>query len=281
MAAGAPSRHLTISVLAALVLLVGAAGLAGCAGEEGGATPTTSLTLPDPAPATDATTTTAATTAATTAEENPLVAPSPAAPVALPPAAPGLAPVVSRVPTTEKVVFMTIDDGMFRDPAIIGKFRELGIPFTMFLTPGYAEEDPEFFRGLQREGGTVQGHTVDHPNLLQLAPDAVRTQVCGTNDTFTRLFGTPQTLFRPPYGNTDADVQRAAASCGHRAVVLWKGSTNGGKLTMQDGPLTPGDIILMHFRDTLGADIDDVTRRVREEGFRIGRLEDWLVGTTP
>ncbi|MFZ4518502.1 MAG: polysaccharide deacetylase family protein [Microthrixaceae bacterium] len=283
MASGPSPRHLLTVTVACVLLTAGAVGLAACGDDEGAATPTTQLTLPGGSgPDSTTTTTSGGTTGGSGGTAvNPLLAPSPPAPVSLPPVAPGLAPVVSRVPTTEKVIFMTIDDGMFRDPAVIQKFRELGIPFTMFLNTGYAEEDPAFFRGLQQAGGNVQGHTINHPNLATLGAPAVRAQVCGTNDTFTRLFGTPQTLFRPPYGNTNATVQQAAASCGYRAVVLWKGSTNGGKLTMQDGPLKPGDIILMHFRDTLGADIDDVTRRAREEGFRFGRLEDWLVGPSP
>ena len=50
------------------------------------------------------------------------------------------------------------------------------------------------------------------------------------------------TLFRPPYGNSNDMVRRIAAECGYKAVVLWKGSTNDGKLTMQDVTLHPGDI---------------------------------------
>lgn len=33
----------------------------------------------------------------------------------------------------------------------------------------------------------------------------------------------------------------------------------------------------MHYRDTLNADLDDVVASARAEGFRIGRLEDYLV----
>lgn len=59
-------------------------------------------------------------------------------------------------------------------------------------------------------------------------------------------------------------------------MIHWTGSTNIGQLTMQEGELKPGDIILMHYRDTLIADLDDVAARARAEGFRIGRLEDHL-----
>ncbi len=84
-------------------------------------------------------------------------------------------------------------------------------------------------------------------------------------------------MFRSPYGATNANVQAAAASCGLKAVVLWKGSTNDGRFDLQDGTqLTPGDIVLMHFRTDLLADLQKVFEVCKEQGFAIASLEDYL-----
>jgi peptidoglycan/xylan/chitin deacetylase (PgdA/CDA1 family) len=90
------------------------------------------------------------------------------------------------------------------------------------------------------------------------------------------MFGRRPTLFRPPYGRLDNAVRHVARDCGYKAIVQWKGSTNNGRLTMQDGPLHPGDIILLHWRKTLAADLADVINRCLNEGYTIGRLEDYL-----
>ena len=213
------------------------------------------------------------TTATTT--PNPLLAPPP---TVLPELAEDdeLAPLVRRVDTTDRVVFITIDDGQVRDPAVLELLMELQVPFTSFLTEPLAEADPDYWRGTQAAWGMVETHTITHPDLRGAGATAVRREICDPADTFEELFGRRPTLFRAPYGNSNESVQRIAKDCGYDAVVHWGGSTNNGVLSMQQERLQPGDIILMHYRDTLEDDLADVVRRAREEGFTFGRLQDYL-----
>lgn len=187
-----------------------------------------------------------------------------------------LAPLVRRVDTTDRVIFITIDDGQVRDPAVLDYMLTLGLPFTSFLTVPYAEADPSFWAGTQAAWGMIETHTINHPNLREASAATQRREICEPADTFAELFGRRPTLFRPPYGNSNDSVRRIAKDCGYDAVVLWTGSTNNETLTMQDGPLEPGDIVLVHYRDTLHADLDAIMARARAEGFTIGRLEDYL-----
>ena len=107
----------------------------------------------------------------------------------------------------------------------------------------------------------------------------MQSEVCGTLDAYQTLFGRRPTLFRPPYGNTNGNVQAVAASCGYKAIVLWKGSTNDGRFDLQDGTqLTPGDIVLMHFRTDLLVDLQKVFEVCKEQGFAIASLQDYLPG---
>lgn len=233
----------------------------------------------DPPPSDSSTTSigssTSAPTTTTTNPPNDLLAPPP---TVVPPSvtADGMAPLVRRVDTTDRVVFITIDDGNIRNPSYPDHLARLGVPFTSFLTQPMAKADPAYWKSMVERGGTIQTHTISHPNLRTVGAERMRREICEPVMTFTALFGARPTLFRPPYGNSSDAVRRVAAECGYAAVVLWTGSTNVGKLTMQDVVLKPGDIILMHYRDTLDADLDDLVARVRAEGFRIGRLEDYL-----
>jgi peptidoglycan/xylan/chitin deacetylase (PgdA/CDA1 family) len=196
-------------------------------------------------------------------------------PVSLPPTS--SAPVFSRIPTTNKVIFLGIDDGLVRDPAVADLLRQANIPFTMFLVKGEADAGVDYFRQLQQYGGVVESHTITHPDLTTLSYGNVQNEVCGTLDDYQSLYGRRPTLFRPPYGNTNANVQAVAASCGLKAVVLWKGSTNDGRLDLQDGTqLTPGDVILMHFRNDLVTNLQKVFDTCRQQGFAIASLEDYL-----
>ena len=83
-------------------------------------------------------------------------------------------------------------------------------------------------------------------------------------------------LAETTYGS-DENVQAAAASCGLKAVVMWKGSTNDGRFDLQDGTqLTPGDIVLMHFRTDLLVDLQKVFEVCKQQGFAIASLQDYL-----
>jgi peptidoglycan/xylan/chitin deacetylase (PgdA/CDA1 family) len=198
-------------------------------------------------------------------------------PVALP--ATNLAPAFSRIPTTNKVIFLGIDDGIVRDPAVRDLLAQANIPFTMFLVQGQAQAGEDYFHQLQQVGGVVESHTINHPDLTKVSATQLQTEICSTLDDYQTRFGRRPTLFRPPYGFYNDNVRAVAASCGYKAVILWKGSTNDGRFDLQEGTqLQPGDIVLMHFRTDLVANLQRVFEVCREQGFAIASLEDYLPG---
>ena len=277
---GRSARRLrAVLVVTALVVVVVAGGLAVVATRSGGGTGGTGSSAGGEGPSSERSRSTASTSTPTTAPTTtapPVPTSVPGVTVGPLVGGPGPIPVVHRVPTTDPVVFITIDDGNIRNPSYPDHLARLGVPFTSFLTQPMAKADPAYWKSMVERGGTIQTHTISHPNLRTVGAERMRREICEPVMTFTALFGARPTLFRPPYGNSSDAVRRVAAECGYAAVVLWTGSTNVGKLTMQDVVLKPGDIILMHYRDTLDADLDDLVARVRVEGFRIGRLEDYL-----
>jgi len=195
----------------------------------------------------------------------------------------GLPPVVSRVPTRDKVVFLTYDDGAEKDPRFVDMVRELRLPVSMFLTdsvvgPGYGH-----FARLQSVGASVQNHTLDHPALRGLPYAGQRAQICGQQDRLRSRFGGHPRLFRPPYGAYDTATLRAAADCGISALVLWRASiTGGGDLTYLRGGhrLRPGDIVAVDPDEGSGLTLRERTvrllRRVQQAGLTVGRLEDYV-----
>jgi peptidoglycan/xylan/chitin deacetylase (PgdA/CDA1 family) len=207
------------------------------------------------------------------------VATLPVAPLATPVAATAgrLAPVYSVVPTTNRVIFLGIDDGIVQDPAVLAYLQQIHIPFSVFLVKPYAQHSLAFWTAIQAAGGTIEAHTITHPDLKKVSVARQRKEICGTLDTYQQLFGRRPTLFRPPYGSYNASVRAIAASCGFKAIVMWKGSTNDGRLDLQDGKLLkPGDILLMHWRTDLLQNLHVVVAACEAQGFTIARLEDYL-----
>jgi peptidoglycan/xylan/chitin deacetylase (PgdA/CDA1 family) len=190
----------------------------------------------------------------------------------------GKAPVLSRVHTSQPVVFLTIDDGVDRAPDAADTLRDLGIPASLFLVEHYAKRAPPYFAHVVQESGSViEDHTLDHPNMLRLNYDQQKQQICETADSFMQHFGRRPTLFRPPYGNFNDDTQRAATACGMRAILYWHALVEDGVVKYQDsGKLLPGDIVLMHFKPNFRQDAEAFLAASRAAGLQPQLLEDWI-----
>jgi peptidoglycan/xylan/chitin deacetylase (PgdA/CDA1 family) len=199
----------------------------------------------------------------------------PVQPVSLPP---NVAPVFYKVPTTDPVVFVGIDDGVWKNPETLKWLSEHHLPFSMFLYNGVINNNYGYFAKLQAAGMDVQNHTLSHPLMSKLNLDQQKAEICGAADTYGLIFGRRPTLFRPPYGDYNDITRQAAAECGMRAIVMWHATIEGGTVHFQDNltSLQPGDIILMHFRPELLQDIQTLSRQLQKDRLQIGRLEDWI-----
>lgn len=209
----------------------------------------------------------------------PLV-PPPAPPARSPVRTAGPEPVViRRVPTDQKVVFLTIDDGWDKDPQLVRFVQEFHLPVTVFLTDRATHGDYAYFRQLQQAGASIQNHTSSHPNLTRLPLAAQQREICGPQQVYAREFGAAPTLFRPPGGNYDQTTVRAAGRCGLRAVVLWGATLPATKL--RGGGIEPGQIILTHFRPHLVRDLIGLLKEIEARGYTVARLEDYIEGGEP
>jgi peptidoglycan/xylan/chitin deacetylase (PgdA/CDA1 family) len=196
------------------------------------------------------------------------------------PALPGgmRAPLLYQVPTTQRVAFITIDDGVVRRPEAEGLLRAAHVPTTLFLISTVAQEDPPFFLALQRQGALIEAHTLTHPLLRGRSYAFQKRQICASAEALAHLTGRRPVLFRPPYGEYDRTTLRAAHVCGMKAVVHWRATTNKGTVFYQspDKRLHPGDIVLMHFRPAFVADFLAVLRAIHNSGLTPARLEDYV-----
>ncbi|WP_205616677.1 polysaccharide deacetylase family protein [Streptomyces sp. OM5714] len=196
----------------------------------------------------------------------------------------GLPPVFTTVPTKEKVVFLTIDDGAEKDPAFLKMMSELKIPYTVFLTDEEIKDDYGYFKKMQARGVTLNNHTLSHPYLPGLSYEDQKREICGMQDVMEKHYGKRPTLFRPPYGNYNRDTLRAAKSCGIEYAPIWSEEVyvDHWEYREWDQDLHPGDIVLTHFRgenDWDGTMTDMVRRfldRITADGYAVARLEDYL-----
>lgn len=184
---------------------------------------------------------------------------------------------ITHVDTTDRVVFLTIDDGIVKDPAAMQFLVDNKMPATLFLVSGEFRKDPAYFAQILTVGGTISSHTMHHPELKGLSLDRQISEICNMKNAIAEELGYAGHLMRPPYGSSDENTRRAAASCGINAVVNWNSELWEGHVDILQRPgLQPGDIFLTHFRSDLLDNLIAFKAALDQQGFTIGRLEDYL-----
>ncbi|MFF2329885.1 MULTISPECIES: polysaccharide deacetylase family protein [unclassified Streptomyces] len=195
-----------------------------------------------------------------------------------------LPPVFTTVPTKDRVVFLTMDDGAEKDPELLQMMDELDIPYSAFLSDYLVRDSYGYFLEMQRLGVGLNNHTLTHPYLPGLSYSEQKREICDQQAVIEEQYGRRPTLFRPPYGNYNGDTLRVAKSCGIKAVPLWNAEAFPDHMEWREGDqeLRPGDIILTHFRgrQEWGGSMADLVRAVMktitDQGYAVARLEDYV-----
>lgn len=195
-----------------------------------------------------------------------------------------LPPVFTTVPVKEKIVFLTIDDGSEKDPALLRMMSDLRIPYSAFLSDYLISDNYGYFKQMRDRGVSLHNHTLNHRYLPGLSHTAQKHEICDQQDKLAKRYGKRPPLFRPPYGNYNRDTLQVAKSCGIRAVPLWAAEAFPDHMEWRerDSDLHPGDIILTHFRGredwkgTMPDMIRRVMKTITDKGYAVARLEDYV-----
>ncbi|HZW43890.1 MAG TPA: polysaccharide deacetylase family protein [Dermatophilaceae bacterium] len=166
--------------------------------------------------------------------------------------------VVSRVPTSHKVVALTFDAGANGDGvnSIVATLAREKVAATFYLTGDFVDSFPTLAVRMST-AGRLGNHTADHPHLPTLTDAQVRTQVTSARTTILRVTGEdPRPLFRFPFGDSGPRELHLVNDLGYVAVgwtvdtLGWQG-TSGGRsadsvVQRVLAAATPGEIVLMH-----------------------------------
>lgn len=191
-------------------------------------------------------------------------------------------PVTSQVDTRDRVVFITVDDGIITSRGALEYVRKKEIPVTSFLTLSEVPGNEGYFRRIS-EWGSIQNHTTTHGNFADPATRLHR-QICPVQKDYRERFGTRPWMLRPPYGEgaRSERVHEIAARCGITDIVMWDALVDGGRLQTSDGgPLKPGSIILLHYTDGLERDLRVAIKAARDRGLTPANLADYLAPPDP
>ena len=191
--------------------------------------------------------------------------------------------------TSKNQVIFTFDggDGNQSAEGILAALARHHVKGTFFLTGKFVERNPDLVRRFVAAGHEIFSHTYDHPHLTQLSDADVIDEFTKMASVLASTTGaSPRPYFRAPYGDRDQRVLDDAFKAGYRSVYWtidahdWEQSTG---VTAQEvhaqimNNLAPGTIYLMHFGDTITAQIlDQVFTEIENKGYRIVSLTQGL-----
>jgi len=175
--------------------------------------------------------------------------------------------VITRLPTTSRVVALTFDGGSGAQGAgsILATLAAARVPATFFLTGQFARSFPSVVAAISAGHYLVGNHTMSHPHLTQLTSAAVTNQITdGEVQLNPAIGGTTTPWFRFPFGEYDNRTLHLVHQLGYGAIGWtvdtrgWQGMQAGGVddvVARVHASLRPGAIVLMH----LGANPNDGT----------------------
>lgn len=185
-------------------------------------------------------------------------------------------PVTHRVRTDDRVAFITIDDGVHKDPAALAYVRERELPVTAFVSTWTIKDRADYFTGLT-QWGSIQNHTATHASLADDGTDLAH-EICYSQKALRKSFGTASWMLRPPYGAGAEEFGTVVTSqrCRIGEIVMWDATVHDGRVRFANGRLKPGSILLLHFVPDLEQDLRAAVKAIRAAGLEPANLADYL-----
>lgn len=192
--------------------------------------------------------------------------------------------VIDHVKTKDPVIFITVDDGSRLSRETTQYIRNLRIPITTFALPEQVNRHRRRFVNLLRQTGmTFENHTQTHRTVSSMTYAGQRAEICAGNREIRRVIRRQPVFFRPPGGGWNDDTVRAAKKCGLSRIVMWNVLADGGNIVRADGDsgLRRGDIVLLHYLESLPSSLEVVRREAAKRGLRMALLRDYLLPAQP
>ena len=187
-----------------------------------------------------------------------------------------------RVKTTEKVVYLTFDDGPDAEqtPRVLDVLKRNNAKATFFCIGSRIAGNEQILKRIIDEGHTIGNHSFCHTNNFPLF--SCRRMVADIEQcqkAIENTIDTAPTLFRPPFGVTNPTVGKAVKTLNLKTIgwTIRTYDTNRGsdaKIARRiSRQLRPGAIILLHDRLPQSAErLQMVIDTVRKNGYEIGKF---------
>jgi len=192
---------------------------------------------------------------------------------------------ISKTETKNKTVALTFDDGPFRGwtDRYLRVLEDHGVVATFFLTGRMVEAYPAGLQNILKAGHEVGNHSRTHRLLTNLSEEDVGHELFYSNVILFRHGGVSPTIFRPPFGGRNRQIDALAQAQGMRTIMWSVDSWDYTNLSAKEmvrrvvSRTRSGGNILFHEgrRNTLSA-LPSIIQELQERGFQFVTVSDLL-----
>ena len=161
--------------------------------------------------------------------------------------------VIKKVPTTHKVVALTVDDGPHckTTPELLAVLREKNVKLTLFILGKNAVLHPEILAQAVADGHEIGTHAYSHTFLSKVSQAEVKEELDAAEKIITSVAPKPL-LFRPPGGAYNDAVLEETRKHGYTTILWsvdpadWRGSSVESVVNNVMKNVEPGSIVILH-----------------------------------
>ena len=185
---------------------------------------------------------------------------------------------VYRVERQEKQVAISFDAawGADKTQQIIDVLKQYDAGATFFLVGFWVDKHPEMVKAIDQAGFEIGTHSNTHPDMAKISQENIAKELDISTEKIKAITGKEVTLFRPPYGSYNHQLNSA---CNQRNLIPiqldvdsldWKGLSATEITKRVVTKVESGSIILMHNNaDNVVDALKMVLERLTNDGYQI------------
>ena len=185
---------------------------------------------------------------------------------------------IYNVQTDEKKVAFTMNCAWNADDidSILETLKNNNVKITFFIVGDWIDKFPEAVKKINSEGHEIASHSNTHPHVNNLSYEENIKEIEESNKKIDNITGKKTKVYRPPYGEYNDTVIKAAQDKGYYCIqwsldtLDYTGITGEEMWKKSEGKIKSGDIILSHNGTKHTADsLDMLIKNIKNKGLEI------------
>ena len=164
---------------------------------------------------------------------------------------------------------------------ILSTLSENNVKATFFMVGDWVEKFPEAVKKINEAGHEIGSHSNTHAHVNQLRYEKNVEEIKLSSEKIKNITEKEVTLYRPPYGEYNNTVIRAANENGYMPIqwsldtLDYTGITGNEMWDRIKDKITSGDIILMHNGTEHTAEsLDMLIKNIKEKGLNLVTISE-------